>query len=125
VQALAAARRAGLKIPEESWIGIRSWIEGVTEENGRAGYTHKGTGKVFVPGMNESFNHHETMTAIGIVSRLLAEDKAEPDAIVGCDLLMQDLPKWETNSTRGFPAACRGDISAVKGGRESGPAERA
>jgi len=68
--ALDSCRKAGERIPA---IGIRDatdWIASTTiDSNGRVGYSHKGTGKVFVPQVNESYNHHETMTAAGLLCR--------------------------------------------------------
>lgn len=97
VQVLAAAERAGLKVPEASWEGTRNWCAEVTEENGRSGYTYKGTGKVFVPGMNESFDHHDTMTAVGILIRLQAGEKAEELNAAGSAFLTNDFPSWDGN----------------------------
>jgi hypothetical protein len=96
---LKSSEISGLSFPRTGFDGARSWFDEVTEENYyRVGYTHKGTGKVFVPGMNEQFNHHEALTAIGVMSRIFMDkNKADPRLSGGCQLLVKDLPKWDGN----------------------------
>lgn len=50
MMALLAARRSGLKFPKSALDGVRAWLDEVTDAQGRAGYTRKGTGLVFLPG---------------------------------------------------------------------------
>ena len=55
--------------------------------------------KVFFPGRNEAFTHHETLTAIGILSRLTMNGDRQPAILSGGgDLLLKDRPKWDGNS---------------------------
>jgi hypothetical protein len=97
--ALHAARLAGLSVPEKAGKGVLKWFDQVTEKTYfRVGYSHKGTGKVYVPGMNEKFEHHETLTAFGVASRIFSgTDRGERVVGGGCELLVRDLPKWEDN----------------------------
>jgi hypothetical protein len=96
---LKSAEISGLTFPRTGYDGARAWFDEVTEENYyRVGYTHKGTGKVFVPGLNENFNHHEALTAIGVMSRIFMDkNKSDPRLSGGCQLLVKDLPKWDGN----------------------------
>jgi hypothetical protein len=99
VMVLKSAEISGLSFPKTGYDGTRNWYDEVTEEQYyRVGYTHKGTGKVYVPNMNENFNHHEALTAIGMMSRIFM-DKNKGDAKLsgGAQLLVRDLPKWDGN----------------------------
>jgi hypothetical protein len=99
VQLFRSAELAGLAFPKSVPTGIRSWLDEVTdEEYARVGYNHKGTGKVFVPGMNEQFDHHETLTAIGVMGRLsMDKGRGDPRVARGCDLFLRDKPNWDGN----------------------------
>lgn len=99
VMALKSAELSGLTFPRTGYEGARAWYDEVTEENYyRVGYTHKGTGKVFVPGVNEQFSHHEALTAIAVMCRIFMDKtKADPRLSGGCDLLLKDLPQWKDN----------------------------
>jgi hypothetical protein len=96
---LKSAELSGLSFPRTGYDGCRAWYDEVTEDAyGRVGYTHKGTGKVFVPGMNENFEHHEALTAIGVMARIFMDkQKSDPRLSGGCDLLLRDKPKWDGN----------------------------
>jgi Ca-activated chloride channel family protein len=100
VRALKSAEMSGLKLPPTAYDGPRAWFTEVTDlDNFRAGYTFRGTGKVFFPGRNEAFTHHETLTAIGILSRLTMNGDRQPAILSGGgDLLLKDRPKWDGNS---------------------------
>ncbi|HEX7898419.1 MAG TPA: protein kinase [Planctomycetota bacterium] len=97
---LHAAAIGGLAFPKSAHEGISAWYDEVTEPSyARIGYTHMGTGKVFVPGQNEQFDHHEALTAIGIVARIFTErNRGDARAVVGCDLLMRDKPNYNGNA---------------------------
>lgn len=99
VMVLKSAEISGLTFPRSGYEGTRSWYDEVTEDQYyRVGYTYKGSGKVYVPKMNESFNHHEALTAIAMMARIFM-DKNKGDAKLagGAALLVRDLPKWDGN----------------------------
>ena len=100
VAALRSAEVAGLAFPRAAYDGARAWLDEVTDDAfNRSGYTHKGTGKVFIPGMNEQFDHHETLSAIAVLGRISIDKKLEDPRIVNaCDLLLRDKPKWDGNA---------------------------
>ena len=85
--ALRSAELSGIAIPKEAFQDGRAWVESVTDEKGRPGYTHKGTGRIFVPG-HKVFEDHETLAALAILSRPAA-DPAKPAAL---GLLTNDPP---------------------------------
>jgi hypothetical protein len=99
VQVLKAAQVGDLSFPKSAFDGPRNWYDQVTEESYyRVGYDRKGTGKVFMPGVNEQFNHHETLTAMGMTARIFMDkNKRDPRLSGGAQLLVRDLPAWEGN----------------------------
>ena len=101
VIALHGATQAGLWKPDKDVRdAVLGWMDGVTTPPGlRAGYNGAGTGKVFVPGKNDAFAHHESMTAISVLSRkLLAPDDKESDKLDdGIALLARDPPENKPN----------------------------
>lgn len=99
VQLLHAAQIAGLSFPKPALDGVRKWFDDVTEDlYYRVGYTHRNTGKVFVQNQNENFDHHETLTAMGMLARtFLDRDKRDPRLSGGAQLLVRDLPAWKDN----------------------------
>lgn len=89
VSALYAAMAAGLwKGDDKVETGILAWLDAVTKA-GRAGYNGPGSGKVFIPGKNETFNHHETMTAISAESRRVIEGESDAADLA---FITRDLP---------------------------------
>jgi hypothetical protein len=96
---LKSSELSGLQFPQSGYAGTIAWFDEVTEDTYyRVGYTHKGTGKVYVPGLNEQFEHHESLTAIAVMSRIFVEKKRGDRKISGgCELLVRDLPKWDGN----------------------------
>jgi hypothetical protein len=101
VMALVSAELSELEVPaHDAYSGARTWFDSVTDSTiySRAGYNGKSSGKVFVPGKNENFRHHETMTAIGVLDRIfMAKNKLDP-ALEGVQLLVADLPEWKANA---------------------------
>jgi len=99
VLALMSADLLGFPFPPKARDGARAWFDEVTDAaTSRVGYTFKGTGKIFTPGLNENFEHHETLTAIGAMARLFMDrDRADARLAGGCDLLLKDKPKWDGN----------------------------
>lgn len=96
--ALKSAEMAGRVFPRKAYDGTRAWLDEATEKTPpyRTGYTHPGSGKVFVPGLNENFEHHETMSAICVLARLLMDkSRKDPRASALADLLVKDRPRWE------------------------------
>ena len=100
VKVLHLAELCGLSYPTSSTSGTRAWFARVTDEFGRVGYTKKNTGKVFVPGLNESFNHHETLAAIGMIVKVYIEkNTTHPVHAKAMKLLLKDKPWWGSKST--------------------------
>jgi len=98
--ALKSAELSQLSFPPTAYAGALRWLDEATETTlpRRAGYTAAGTGKVYVPGRNEEWEDHPTMTAIGMMSRIFIQKKKTDPAFVGSALLTSDLPSWKPGS---------------------------
>jgi hypothetical protein len=99
IMALKSAEMSELVFPASAYDGAIAWLNEATEaSNGypRVGYNAKGTGKVYVPGKNEQFDHHESMSAVSVMSRIFMQKK-KSDALNSVNLLVTDLPEWKTN----------------------------
>jgi hypothetical protein len=95
--ALAAARRAGFKVPDEALDGARAWIREATDPvTMSVGYNARGTGKVFIPGVNEAYLHHQTMSAGAMAFRLLAGDARDEAMVSAIGFLATDPPSAAT-----------------------------
>jgi len=99
VQALHAARAAGLPVPADAFEGALAWIDAATDpDSGRVGYDGRGTRSSRVEGINEHFpvDSGEAMTAVGLYCRfLLGQAPAEHDLLERhAELLLRALPDW-------------------------------
>jgi hypothetical protein len=96
VMALKSAELSGLRFPRSAYDGAVAWLNEATESNGyyRVGYTQAGTGKVYVPGKNEQFDHHESMSAVAVMSKIFINKKRDP-SLTAVNLMMTDLPAWQ------------------------------
>jgi hypothetical protein len=94
--AFKSAEISGLSFRAAVCQGGRAWLDETTDEFGRTGYTQRATGKVFLPGINERFEHHETLSAVAALSRILFDkNKADARLSQACELLLKDKPSWE------------------------------
>jgi hypothetical protein len=91
--ALHSARNAGAKVPDAALEYGLLWFEDVTDpKDSRVGYNARGTGKVFVPGKNEQYRDHPTLTAAaGVCQALLGRET--PKAAI--HLVLNDPPRAE------------------------------
>jgi hypothetical protein len=96
VMALKSAEISGLPFPPSAFEGALAWLGEATEKDGyyQTGYNARGTGKVFVPGQNEQFAHHPSMSAVAVMSRIFIQKKRDP-ALGAANLLVADLPAWK------------------------------
>ncbi|HLF93644.1 MAG TPA: prenyltransferase/squalene oxidase repeat-containing protein [Planctomycetota bacterium] len=101
VMVLKSAEISALNVPGSGYQGTRAWYDSVTDGTyGRVGYNAPNTGKVFIPGKNEHFDHHEALTAIAVMSRIFIDRKQnDPRLANGCELLLRDKPVWNGNAT--------------------------
>jgi hypothetical protein len=99
VMALKSAELSELSFPKTAYEGALNWFNEATEQNGyyQVGYNARSTGKVYVPGKNEQFDHHASMTAVAVMSRIFMQKRKAEPALGGVNLLVADLPEWKTN----------------------------
>jgi hypothetical protein len=101
--ALATARRAGMKVPDEALAGAKAWIGQVTDpETLAVGYNAPRTGKVYVPGVNDAYQHHPSMSAAGMALRLLAGDARDAAMVSAVGFLATDPPSAATVEQQDF-----------------------
>ena len=101
IMALKSAELSELNVPaRDAYEKARQWLDEATEPGGynRVGYNARGSGKVFVPGKNEHFAHHESMTAVSILCRIFMTKERRP-ALGGVTLLVADLPACKPDAT--------------------------
>ena len=99
VMVLKSAEISGLAFPRSGYDGTRAWYDYATEASyGRVGYNAPGTGKVFIPGVNEHFDHHEALTAIAIMARIFIDRQKSQLLNTQADLCLRDKPVWDGNA---------------------------
>jgi hypothetical protein len=100
VMALETARLSSLRVPNAAFEGALAWFDEATEVNGyyQVGYNARSTGKVYVPGKNEQFEHHVTMSSAAATARLFIQKK--PSTLVQgvANVVVADLPQWKDNA---------------------------
>jgi hypothetical protein len=107
VQALVAAREAGLAIDEQSLTNAMTWVDQVTDPaSGRAGYTDMGGYSSRDAALAASFppEYAEAMTAAGVLVRFLCGRTVVEDKMIldGADLLLARLPRWDDGGAIDF-----------------------
>ncbi len=100
VFALKAAKEAGLKVADESFVGALTWFDEVTDPaNGRVGYDSMGSLSSRVTGINDAFppEKGESMTAVGLLCRFFLGQRPGEDPVMTkhADLMLKSLPEWD------------------------------
>jgi hypothetical protein len=94
VEALRAARNAGLKVDDASFEGAEAFAKFTTTDTGAVGYLDPKTAGATVQGKNDHFAYHATvMNALGTLVRLDTGEQPS-DEIIGKSMkgLLADLP---------------------------------
>jgi hypothetical protein len=96
VMALKSAELSELAFPPAVYAGALAWLGEATDQSGyyRVGYNARDTGKVYVPGKNELFADHPSMSAVAVMARIFMEKKRQP-ALTAVNFLAADLPAWK------------------------------
>src|SRR5262245_1653932 len=99
VMALKSAELSDLTFPKTAYDGALNWFNEATEQNGyyQVGYNARSTGKVYVPGKNEQYDHHPSMSAVAVMSRIFIQKNRREPALQAVSSLMADLPEWKQN----------------------------
>jgi hypothetical protein len=90
--ALLAAREAGVDVPRMSLAWITMWFDTCTDKKDfHLGYQPAQMGKVNLSG-NETFLHHDTLSAFGGLMRMQIEGKPTGTVAAADKLVAMDLP---------------------------------
>jgi hypothetical protein len=101
ILALKTARNAGIDVPDSVFEGALAWFDSVTDEEGRAGYISPGDTGSNIKGVNDHFIPKPTMTAVSVLCQLLSgRSRMHPNVKKGVDILMENLPKWDSVALR-------------------------
>lgn len=101
VQALWAARDAGLEVPEEAFVGAMAWFDKATSDKGATGYRAPDGSSSYLMAQQGKYDAVPAMTAAALLGRLLSgQDKTDPVVLLGRDLLMKKTPEWPRKSAR-------------------------
>lgn len=93
LDALAAARRARIDVPDSAPARAREWYDSVTAGDGRVGYRQRGDGGFVFRNIEERYASHEIMTATRFAALPVAPDAAGKRAVERmAKLLGGDLP---------------------------------
>lgn len=99
--ALHAAKRAGIEVPAEVAGAALTWFDHCMEkELHRVGYIDARIGKVVIPGVNEHFSDHPSLTAAANYCRILGGSKTSDKVKKGVELVMSDLPEWDARGLK-------------------------
>jgi hypothetical protein len=100
VMALKSAEISDLPFPRTAYDGAISWFkEATSTKDGyySVGYNGPDTGKVYVPGHNEAWDHHPALSAVSVMSRIFIQKNKKEPALTAVNLLAGDLPEWKQN----------------------------
>jgi hypothetical protein len=93
-----AGKAPSLEIDAQALAGVRTWIDAMTDDTGRAGYRTRGSGPARRPDLVDRFpaEMSESMTAAAVLARVfLGEDPATSAAVKkGAALCARRLPSW-------------------------------
>jgi hypothetical protein len=95
VMALKSAEMSGLSFPSGATAGALAWLDQATGRgpSPRVGYSEAGSGKVYIPGRNEQFADHPTMSAVAVLSRIFIQKDRRQSPLAAT--LAADLPSWD------------------------------
>jgi hypothetical protein len=95
VMALKSAEMSELAASSVAAGGALAWLDQASESgpSPRVGYNQAGSGKVYIPGRNEQFADHPTMSAVAVLSRIFIEKDKRQGPLAAT--LAADLPAWE------------------------------
>lgn len=94
LQALSAAQRAGVDVPEEAFAGGLRWFDRATDSAGTVGYESPGGGGSVLP-QEKDRPDLPAMTAASVLCQLLAGERVSKDDVrKGRKIVWQSPPSW-------------------------------
>jgi hypothetical protein len=125
VMALRSAELAGLEFDKTTvYGGAGAWLRRVTNQRGEVGYESPGDKGSVIPGINDKWEAHPSMTAIGLLAKLIMEKgKTDPILARHAQVLAKDLPVYDVgNKTIDFYYWQYGALALFTWDAPSGPA---
>ncbi len=96
VMALKSAELAGLRFDRAAYDGVRTWLGKVTGAKGVVGYVSPGDAGSTIPGINDRWQGHPAMTAVGLLARIFIDRKqGDPWMRLAAHEILRDLPAWD------------------------------
>lgn len=101
VLALKSAELSDLAFPKSAYEGALAWLDSVTDpaKGYAVRYGAKEGGTPSAPGTSEGFESHPTMSAMGVLARILIQKKRDEPALSAVNLLLGDLPEAKARKT--------------------------
>ncbi|MEW6027132.1 MAG: hypothetical protein AB1599_07555, partial [Planctomycetota bacterium] len=98
VRALKTAERAGVQVPPESYDGIKTFLDEVTDPTyGKVGYTTIGSIALMAYEDPNNVVVQPTLTAIGVMARrLIDKNPNDPLFKLGLNQIAASRPVWDT-----------------------------
>jgi hypothetical protein len=96
VMALKSAELSGLALDPAAFEGARRWLARVTSTEGVVGYESPGDAGSTMPGINDRWQAHPAMTAVGLLMKAFLERRrGDPWMKAAAGRLLRDLPLWD------------------------------
>ena len=97
IMALKSAELSGLKFDHTAYQGAREWLKRVTNAQGVVGYESPGDKGSVMVGINDKWQEHPAMTAVGLLIKIFVDKKqADPWLKIAANVIVKDLPVWDT-----------------------------
>jgi len=95
VMALKSAEMSGIRFDHEAYQGAREWLKRVTNQQGKVGYESPGDLGSILQGINDKWQNHPAMTAVGLLIKIFVDKKGDPWMKVAANEIVKDLPVWD------------------------------
>ena len=102
VQALGAAKNAGLDVPEEAFRGAQAWFDRATaSQSGATGYRAPDGASSYLLKQQGKYEPLPCMTAVAVLGRILSGQRKSDELILKGSLrLMKSTPLWPKKNVR-------------------------
>jgi hypothetical protein len=105
VMVLKSAEMSGLSFDRRAYDGAMAWFESVLFQARaaggtggsvyKAGYQTAEDAPVFIPGINDQYDQHPSMTAIWIMSEVFITHNRSSRLLSGAQAILADPPQWD------------------------------
>ena len=96
VMALKSAELSGIPLPPTAYEGVRKWLTRATNSAGVVGYESPGDGGSSITGVNDKWQSHPAMTAVGLLTKIFVDKKeGDPWLKVAANAIVRDPPVFD------------------------------